>query len=261
MIYKKKKVLITGGTHGIGLAISEILAKKKFDIATFSRSQSRINQFKKKMRKYKIKTSTKKLDVLNNISLDNYFNDLKKNFGNIDILINNVGGGGSWGKEYVENTNYKVWSDVLEKNVGVAIKLIKLSIPHMKKKKWGRVITIASVAAKRGMGRPWYVLAKKAEITLTKTLSVKRDLVRKGITFNSISPGAIMIPNTGWFFRKKENPKKFSKFINDKFPLGRLGKPEEIASIVPFLCTDESRFINGADIVIDGGQSNEEYED
>lgn len=261
MTKKNKKVLVSGGTHGIGLAICEILAKNKFDIATFSRSESRVKQFKKKMSKYKVNIFAKRLDVLNYVSLDNYFRDQTNQFGNIDILINNVGGGGNWGKEFIEETNYKVWSEVFEKNVGIAIKLIKLVTPYMKKKRWGRVLTIASISAKKGAGRPWYVLAKKAEVTLTKTLSVKRDLVRKGITFNSISPGAIIIPNTGWSFRKKENPTKFKKMVLEKFPLGRLGKPEEIASIIPFLCSDSSRFINGADIVVDGGQSNEEYED
>ena len=131
----------------------------------------------------------------------------------------------------------------------------------MKRNKWGRVITIASISAKKGVGRPWYVLSKKSEIVLTKTLSVKRDLVRKGITFNTISPGAIMIPDTGWDYRRRENPKKFKNLVDEKFPMGRLGKPEEVASIVPFLCSDKSKFINGADICIDGGQSNEEYED
>ena len=96
---------------------------------------------------------------------------------------------------------------------------------------------------------------------MTKCLSIKKDLVRNGITFNTVSPGAIMIPDTGWDFRRKENPSKFKKIVSEKFPMGRLGKPEEIANLVNFLCTDEASFINGADLVIDGGQSNEDYED
>jgi len=257
----KKKVLVSGGTHGIGLAICEILAKNKYDIATFSRSQKRITQFTKKLKKYNVKLFADTLDALNNNEVEDFYKKVKKKFGNIDILINNVGGGGSWGKELIEETNYETWTEVFTKNVGIAIKLISLSVPYMKKKKWGRVITIASISAKKGHGRPWYVLAKKAEVTLTKTLSVKKDLVRNGVTFNAISPGAIMIPNTGWDQRRKENPKKFKKLISEKFPLGRLGTPKEIAAILPFLCSNESAFINGADIVVDGGQSNEEYED
>ena len=257
----RKKILISGGTHGIGLAISEILASSKYDIATFSRSEKRIKSFKKKMKKYNVKIYADKLDVLKVEKINNFYKKLTTNFGKIDILINNAGGGGSWGKEFIEETNYNTWVEVFTKNVGIAIKLIKLSIPYMKRKKWGRIITIASISAKKGLGRPWYVLAKKAEITLNKTLSVKKDLVRKGITFNTVSPGAIMIPNTGWDQRRKENPKKFKKLVSEKFPMGRLGTPQEIAAIFPFLCSNESKFINGADIPIDGGQSNEEYED
>ena len=258
---KNKKVLISGGTHGIGLEIAKILAKNKFDISFFSRSKKNITKTLKVLKKYKVKTYAEQVDALNLSEIENFFTNVKKNFGEIDILINNVGGGGSWGSELIEETSYRVWSEVNTKNVGAAIKLITLCVPSMKKKKWGRVITIASISAKKGVGRPWYVLSKKSEIVLTKTLSVKRDLVRNGITFNTLSPGAIMIPDTGWDQRRKENPKKFKELMNKKFPMGRLGKPEEIASILPFLCSNDSRFINGADICIDGGQSNEEYED
>jgi 3-oxoacyl-[acyl-carrier protein] reductase len=258
---KNKKVLISGGTHGIGFEIAKILAKNKYDIALFSRSKKRVKNAVKSLKKYKVKIYADQVDVLNLYEIDNFFVNMKKKFGEIDILINNVGGGGNWGSEFIEKTNYKVWSEVNAKNVGAAIKLITLSIPYMKKQKWGRIITIGSISAKKGIGRPWYVLAKKSEIVLSKTLSVKRELVRNGITFNTISPGAIMISDTGWDKRRKENPSAFKKLINKKFPMGRLGRPEEIASIFPYLCSNESRFINGADICIDGGQSNEEYED
>lgn len=257
----RKKVLISGATHGIGLEIAKILAKNNFDIAFFSRSKKKVESTKKILKKFKIKVYGEQVDALNLSDLEFFFKKMEKEFGDINILVNNVGGGGSWGNDLIEKTNYEVWSQVHTKNVGAAIKLITLCVPKMKKNKWGRIITIASISAKKGVGRPWYVLSKKAEVVLTKTLSVKRDLIRNGITFNSVSPGAIMIPDTGWDNRRKENPKKFTKLVDDKFPMGRLGKPQEIASIFPFLCSEQSRFINGADICIDGGQSNEEYED
>jgi len=261
MDLKNKNVLVTGGTHGIGLEIVKFLAKKKCNIAFFSRSILKINKTKKILKKLKVKHYGQSLDILESKKIDFFHENMKKKFGNIDILINNVGGGATRGKEMIEETNFGVWSEVLQKNVLTAAKFIKLCVPHMKKKKWGRVITIASVAAKKNVGRPWYVMAKKAEVTLTKCLSVKKDLVRNGITFNTVSPGAIMIPNTGWDFRKKEDPKKFAKLIKKKFPIGRLGKPQEVANLVGFLCTKEASFINGSDITIDGGQSNEGYED
>tara|TARA_A100001015_G_scaffold286355_1_gene354905 strand:- start:3213 stop:3998 length:786 start_codon:yes stop_codon:yes gene_type:complete len=261
MNLKNKNALISGGTHGIGLEIVKALAKRNCNIAFFSSTESRVKKTSLYLKKKKIKHFGKKLDVLNYKEVEDYLNNLKKNFGEIDILINNVGGGGTWGKDLVEETDFKVWSEVLQKNMMIAARLIKHCITNMKKKKWGRVITVSSISSKKFNGKPWYVVAKKAEITMTKCLSIKKDLVRNGITFNTVSPGAIMIPNTGWDFRRKENPPKFKKVVNEKFPMGRLGKPEEIANLVNFLCSNEASFINGADLIIDGGQSNEDYED
>ena len=257
---KNKNVLISGATHGIGLEILKKLAEKKCRIVFFSKNKNRVNKTNLYLQKNKIKHYSETLDVLNLKEVENFLKNMKK-FGGIDILINNVGGGGTDGNDLIEDTEFKVWTEVMQKNTMIAARLIKHCLPHMKKNKWGRVVTISSVSSKKFYGKAWYIVAKKAQITMTKCLSVKKDLVRNGITFNTVSPGAIMIPNTGWDYRKKENPSKFKKLIDQKFPMGRLGKPQEIAELVNFLCSKKASFINGADLVIDGGQSNEEYED
>ena len=87
---KNKKVLISGGTHGIGLEIAKILAKNKFDISFFSRSKKNITKTLKTLKKYNVKTYAEQVDALNLDEIENFFKNLKKNFGEIDILINNV---------------------------------------------------------------------------------------------------------------------------------------------------------------------------
>ena len=98
-------------------------------------------------------------------------------------------------------------------------------------------------------------MAKSAQISFMKSLAIKHDLVRDGITFNSVAPGQIMIPDTGLERKQRENPEEFNKFVLENFPLGRLGLPEEVASVVTFICSDKAQLLNGASIVIDGGQS------
>ena len=88
-----------------------------------------------------------------------------------------------------------------------------------------------------------------------KSFSRNKELVRSNITFNTVSPGAIRIPDTGWDEEEKRDPIRFAKMLDEKFPLGRLGNPEEIASVVGFLCSDEASLVNGANIVVDGGES------
>jgi 3-oxoacyl-[acyl-carrier protein] reductase len=176
---------------------------------------------------------------------------IKGRWGTLDILINNVGGGGRWGTEDYED--FDEWNEVYEKNAGAARKMTMAFIPYMRTKKWGRVITIASIIGKEGGGRPWFCMAKSAEIALMKSLSMSKNLVRHGITFNTVAPGGIMIPNTGW----EENSKKddFLEIVDRDYPLNRLGTPDEIANVVSFLCSEKSSLVNGTCIAVDGGES------
>src|SRR5262249_15580356 len=102
-----------------------------------------------------------------------------------DILINNVGGGGRWGNEDIANTGAEVWEEVYQKNAGVAVELVRRCLPHMRQRKWGRVVTITSIlGGKEGNGRPWFVMAKAAQTALMKSLASQSYLAQDGLTFN-----------------------------------------------------------------------------
>jgi len=88
-----------------------------------------------------------------------------------------------------------------------------------------------------------------------KCLGLNKDLVRSGITFNSVAPGAIMIPKTGWEAERNKDSEAFDKMLGEQFTLGRLGTPEEVANVVVFLCSERASLINGVSIAADGGQS------
>ena len=175
--------------------------------------------------------------------------------GGIDILINNVGGGGRWGSENVEETAEDVWTDVYDKNAMAAVRFTRLAIPYMRQNGWGRVVTIASRHGKEGGGRPWFNVAKSAEISLMKTLAMTPYLARDGITFNSIAPGALMIPDTGWEAEALADPEAFKAKLEAEFPLGRLGTPEEVADVVTFVCSEQASLLTGACLLVDGGES------
>ena len=249
-----KNVLITGGTHGIGFATAIALANEGCNIAVCSRTNQRINHTLKNLQLFNINSVGKKVDVLIAKDIEKFCKYIISKWGNIDILINNVGGGGRWGSEIIEDTSEEVWNDVYNKNAMAAIRFTRFFIPYMKKKNWGRVITVSSIFGREGGGRPWFNMAKASEISLMKTLSMDNRLVRNGITFNSVAPGGIMIPGTGWEDERKKSPKKFNKMIDSEYPLGRMGTPEEVANLITFLCSNKSSLINGACIPIDGGQ-------
>jgi len=252
---KNKYALVTGGSHGIGLAIAQQLAENGCNIAIFSRSEERLNDAKNKLKLFGTKILPLKGDALSEEDCDLAMDKIISEWGTLDILINNVGGGGRWGKEIIEETDIKVWKEVFHKNALAAAIFIKRSIPLMREKKWGRVITITSILGKEGGGRPWFNMSKSAEVATIKSLSMIKYLVRDGLTFNSVAPGGIYIKGAGFEDEKSKNPESFKKMIDNEYPLGRMGEPDEVANLICFLCSDLSSLINGSQIVIDGGQT------
>ena len=252
---KGKFAIVTGGSHGIGRSIALALAEEGCNVAICARNTARVQEVAKEIKTKGTESLGLIADVMVLDDIEKVIKTVIEAWGKIHILVNNVGGGGRWGSEKVEETREDVWLDVYNKNALAAIRFTTRAIPYMKEQKWGRIITIASVYGREGGGRPWFNMAKSAEISLMKTLAMKPDLVRNGITFNSIAPGAVIIPNTGWEKEQKENPSEFKKMVDRQFPLGRLGTPEEVANVVSFICSEKASLVNGACISVDGGES------
>ena len=248
--------LVTGGSHGIGLATAKLLAAEGCNVAICSRSQARLDSAAAQMKGSGVRLLSVVADVLEQDAADRVMDVLDSEWGELHILINNVGGGGRWGKQNVEETELRVWSEVYEKNAMAAVRFTRRALPQMRRAKWGRVITITSIyGGKEGVGRPWFTMAKAAETGLMKSLSAMSYLVREGITFNSVAPGGIWIPGTGFEDEQKRDPEGFQRRIDAEYPLGRLGAPEEVAAVVAFLCSTAASLVNGANITVDGGQS------
>lgn len=251
---KGKYALVTGGTHGIGKAIAIALADEGCNVTVCSRTSGRIEETLKELKSKGIDCMGVQADVMVKEDIENVMAKIIKKWGTIHILVNNAGGGGRWGQEDVEATGDGVWAEVYNKNVMSAVRFSKLALPYMRKQKWGRVITISSILGREAGGRPWFNIAKTAQTVLMKNFSLKHDIAREGITFNSIAPGCIMIPDTGWDEEQKKDPVAFKNILDEKFPLGRLGSPEEVASVVVFICSEKASLVNGASIAVDGSE-------
>lgn len=252
--FNGKKVLVTGGTHGIGSAITNVMAQSGAKVAFLSRSRERLLEQSKVLEKHSIEFLPIQCDVLDASKIEDAWKKIEDAWDGIDILVNNVGGGGRWGTLEIVDTPISTWSEVIQKNLGASYHFTMLSLPYMVKNKWGRVINITSLLGNYIGGRPWFNVAKVAQSTLIKNLAQQKSFVRNGITFNNVAPGAIMIPETGWANLKETSPIEYTQFV-DKLPLGRMGTPSEVASLVKFLCTEEARYINGSSITVDGGES------
>ena len=249
-----KKALVTGGTHGIGRSISIGLAREGASVAFLSRSDAKLLEQSNIHKAINSDFFPLKCDVSDSKEITRIWEAIEEKWGGIDILINNVGGGGRWGSESVTDTPLSVWNEVLQKNLGAATQFTTLAIPKMLQKNWGRVITVTSIYGNYIGGRPWFNVSKVAQNILMKNLAKQKEFTRKGITFNSVAPGAVLIPDTGWAELKEHNKKEYNEFV-ETLPLGRMGTPEEIANLVMFLTSDKASLINGASIIVDGGES------
>lgn len=250
-----KRALVTGGSRGIGLAVARMLADEGCRVAVCARNKNSIAEAVKDLESRGVEAIGVQADAQVSSDIERVVATVIDSWGAVDILVNNVGGGGRWGSWNVEETSEEVWTEVYDKNAMAAVRFTRLVIPHMRENKWGRVVTIASRFGKEGGGRPWFNMAKSAEISMMKTLAMTPYLVRDGITFNTVAPGAIMIPGTGWEQEALDDPKAFQQKLDGEFPMGRLGTPEEVASVVVFVCSEKASLLSGACLLVDGGES------
>lgn len=247
--------LVTGGSHGIGLKTAETLALEGCRVAILARDPARLSAAARTIGSSGAPVLTISGDASDPETAARAVSQVASEWGSVHILINNVGGGGRWGSEIVEETPLSTWQEVHAKNAMAAVEFTRHAIPHMRRAKWGRVVTVASILGKEGGGRPWFTMTKAAEIGLMKTLAKTPYLVRDGITFNTVAPGGIMIPDTGWAKKAADDPAGFASLMERDYPLGRLGTSEEVANLIVFLCSDAARLVNGACIPVDGGES------
>ena len=252
---KRKFALVTGGSYGIGRYIALALAEEGSNVAICARDRDRLEKTVAEIRAKGVQSIGVSADVTVPQGVRNVIQTVIRSWSTIHILVNNVGGGGQRVGTPVEEIAEEVWLAIYNRNALAAIRFTMQVIPFMRKQRWGRVVTIASIQGREGGGRPWYNMAKSAEISLMKTLAMNHDLARDGITFNSVAPGGIIIQGNEWDAFRREDPERFSKVIHEKLPRGRLGTPEEIASAVVFVCSEKASLLNGACIVVDGGES------
>jgi 3-oxoacyl-[acyl-carrier protein] reductase len=172
-------------------------------------------------------------------------------FGRIDILVNNVGGARAAGA-FLETAD-TAWQTALDLNLMAAVRCSRLVVPEMQKVGGGVIINISSIWGREAGGTATYNAVKASEISLAKSMA--RELAPLNIRVNSIAPGSIFFPGGSWDRRMQADPEGITAFMKREIPSGRFGKPEEVADVVVFLCSQRASWVTGACIPVDGGQS------
>ena len=244
--FNDKVTIITGGGSGIGEAMCKHFADKKAKVIILDNNEAegrRVSQ--------ENKSDFIKCDISDEGSVDDAFNQIERNYGRIDILINNAGIA-HIGK--ITETNPEDFDRIIKINVRGAYLCTRASINSMIKNNKGCILNMASVASNLGIpDRFAYSTSKGAVYTMT--LSVARDYVDQGIRCNCICPARVHTPFVDNYLKNNypgEEKEMFAK-LEATQPIGRMAKPEEIAALAGYICSEEAAFVTGSAFDIDGG--------
>ena len=241
LIFKGKVAVVTGGSGGIGLDVSKKLAKLKIKVLILDINKPKISKNKF--------IYFEQVDLSNENEINQAIGKFIKREKRIDYIVNAAGV--LWFDKDLglEKIKTNIWDKVFSINLKSSFIVLKKILPNMKKKKFGSIVNISSIDALSGDDKPQeaYGASKAAMIRLSKSIAIQ--YASKNIRSNSILPGPVDTPMQN---RWKNNPNAKKNLIKI-IPLQRVGKPENIADTVLFLLSEQSCFITGTEIIVDGG--------
>ena len=243
---EKKVALVTGSSKGIGKGIAKILVENNYIVYINGRNTKDLENTAKELNN---KVKIIEIDLTNDLNIQNTIRNIFKEEKRLDLVVSNIGSGKSKPGWNVSIEEYKRIFDI---NFFNSVSLANHSIEAMRSN-GGHIIFISSIAGCESLGAPiTYSSAKTALLSFSKNLS--NDAAQFNIRVNSISPGNVMFEGSTWDDKMKNNKTLVEEYIENNVPLNTFATPEDIAKTVMYL--EESSFVTGSNIVVDGGQLN-----
>ena len=242
-----KRVLVTGGTRGLGEQIVRLLAAEGARVATCARTARDLEALAGSL---DAPLFTQPLDVTEPERLESFVAASAKRFGGLDGVVACAGGSRGGGFEQADAGD---WAATWEVNVGHTARLVRAAVPHLRAAGGGSVVVISSISGWKPGPHAQYGIAKAAQIHLAASLA--RELGPDAIRVNAVSPGSMLIPGRRWDRMRREDPEAYAGFVAAELPSGAPVAPQEVARVVAFLLSDWSSGISGAHLPVDRAQN------
>ncbi|MCX5695187.1 MAG: SDR family oxidoreductase [Candidatus Omnitrophica bacterium] len=252
---KDKKVLVTGASKGIGAAIARAFAAEGCRLSLIARNKDKLKQLFEEIGGTVKGHEFLSIDLMEPGAPTKAVKSLLKDSDPFDIVVHNVGGALGLKDIFAPLGD---WADVWRFNVGIAIEMNRILIPPMRQRKWGRVVHLSSISGDLGEplepfgGAIPYAAAKAYLNAYVKGLG--RELARDNVIISGVMPGAALSEGKYWDKTVKNDPVLAKKFLDHYYPIGRFGKPEEIAPFVVLLASERATFAAGTLIPVSGGR-------
>ncbi|MEM7021642.1 MAG: glucose 1-dehydrogenase [Pseudomonadota bacterium] len=245
--YADKCVLITGGGRGIGRATALRLAGEGASIAVLDRDGAAAQAAADDVVKTGAKAIALEADITDRDAVGAAVEAVLAAFGRIDVLINNAARAN---RGNIEQTEPEDWQSEIDGTLTGAFLVTRAVLPSMVEAGKGAIVNLGSVNGLMTFGNPAYSAGKPGLLSFTRSLATEYG--PKGIRANMVSPGTIQTESPSWQRRLALDPQVFKKLAK-WYPVGRVGRPDDIAAAIAYLAADEAAFVNGTNLVVDGG--------
>jgi 3-oxoacyl-[acyl-carrier protein] reductase len=252
---RNRVAVVAGSSQGLGRATAFALAAEGAHIALCARNAAALEQIAEKIRsQFGVQVHQERVDVRDTAALEHFVSNVSRIFDRIDICVTNAGGPPA--KPFLATTDQE-WDDAFILNLRSAAAFARAVIPHMQRQKWGRIIMISSITVRQP--QPQLVLSNAVRAGVMGLVrSLANEFGKDGILVNNVAPGYTATDRLLELARhgaavSGRSEKEIEQTWIDQIPLGRLGKPEELADAIVWLASDRASFVTGQTILVDGG--------